>query len=253
MARKKVEVTMLMPSIDLDFWVKKNPFFSSGRMLTNIKTGLNHAKRGGLINDIISRMDEMSNNDLVRLIASEIGQNAQLAQSENDLLRIFDLIQGWGGRMCKGPYVIPKAAPYRIAFSSFIATQYESGLKALTSENIDLALAELMKIKHLGESFATKHLYFWGRYGALGAELPIYDRRIKNLIYGKNASAANYSQYIRDLREVAEKEKLPVGDLERALFAFSMNWFLNDKLNLKEKAVYEIDRSEAVRISSIEQ
>jgi hypothetical protein len=250
MARNKAKAAMSMPNIDLDFWIGKNPFFSSGTLLTNIKTGLNHAKRGGLINEVILRMNEMSNEDLVKLIASEIGQNAQLTGSGKDLLRIFDLIQGWGGRMCKGPYVIPKAAPYRIAFSSYIASQYGTGLKMLNSGNIDSALDELLKIKHLGESFATKHLYFWGRYGALEKELPIYDIRIKNLMYGENASAANYSQYIQDLREISEKLNLSIGDLDKALFAFSMNWFLNDKLILKDNPVYEMNRSEAVRISS---
>jgi hypothetical protein len=251
MVKRNVEVTMLVPTIDLEFWVKKNPFFSSGVMLPNIKIGLNHAKRGGLIDDVISTVDQMSNDDLVKLIASEIDHNAQLDKTDKSLLRIFDLIQGWGGRMCRGPYVIPKVEPYRLASSSYIANQYKNGLKILSSGNIELALAKLLEIKHLGVSFATKHLYFWGRYGQLKTELPIYDLRIKNLLYGNLASSVTYSQYLRDLQEASKKVNLSISELERALFAFSTNWYLNDKLILVKKPVYEIDREEAMTISSI--
>ena len=250
MSNNKPQTIMAIPKIDFSFWLEKNPIFSHEPLLTNMKTGLNHAKRGGLIDDVIAKMNSMYNDDLVSEIKSEIDKNSNLSGSDEDLLRIFDLIQGWGGRSCRGPYVKPKNSPYRIEFVSFIAHQYRSGLENLNAGDIDRALTDLLKIKYVGESFATKHLYFWGRHGSLAKELPIYDVRIKNLIYGRSSSVATYSQYIIDLRNVARAVNLQVEELERALFAFSMNWFLNDKLSLKGSPVHEIDRPEAVRISS---
>ena len=251
MSKQKSEIIMVIPKIDFSFWLKRNPFFSHEPLLTNIKTGLNHAKRGGLIDDVIARLGSMYNDDLVNEIKNEIGQNKNLFGADEALLRIFDLIQGWGGRSCRGPYVKPKGSPYRIEFASFIAQQYRCGLKKLNADDIDGALSEFLKIKYLGESFATKHLYFWGRHGFLAKELPIYDVRIKNLVYGKSSSVATYSRYNDDLQKVAREVEIQVEELERALFAFSMNWFLNDKLSLRDTPVCETDRSEAVRISSI--
>jgi len=238
------------PDIDFVYWIQKSPFFQNLPLLQNIKIGLYFADKGRLIDDVISKIDRMTNCELVEIIKNEIENvSSKSCHADEEILRIFDLIQGWGGRMGRGPYVKPKTAPYRMSNSTQIAFLYRANLKYLREGSLDKALQELLKIKYLGESFATKHLYFWGKYGTNKKILPIYDTRIKLLVYSSDKRAPSYSQYVFDLTQKANEIGLDIEELEKALFAFSSNWFANNNLKIIEKPRDAKDRVEAERIA----
>jgi len=100
--------------LDYPYWEEINPYYTPSGLVDSTKIGLNHAKKAenGLNDAIAQRIH--SNADLItnirKIIRSKI---CSKLYSEDDLLLIFDLIQAWGGRMCKNPYVQPKDNIYR--------------------------------------------------------------------------------------------------------------------------------------------
>ena len=100
----------------------------------------------------------------------------------------------------------------------------------------------MLKIHGIGTSFATKHLRFWGNK-------PILDTRIRALLYlGKEIE---YSKYLLDLDKLSQQFDLSVMDIEKALFAFSMNYYTNENLILKteKKVEFKEDRLLAIKLS----
>ena len=95
-----------------------------------------------------------------------------------------------------------------------------------------MALSPFSDIPGIGTSFATKHLKFWGSF-------PIYDQRIAYLLYPLNENnkpnwtsrinkkAINiYDKYLDDIRFISKlNNNFPVSEIEKALFAFSENFF----------------------------
>jgi hypothetical protein len=92
------------PSIDYNYWSNRNDAFSDSQLSGTIKIGLNIAKRGGLISNILEEADIKNNRMLVDLIAAKIQAYTEVNKfSDDELLIIFDLIQGWGGENGKDP------------------------------------------------------------------------------------------------------------------------------------------------------
>lgn len=239
----------IIPEINFCFWSKKNPYFSDAPLSKSIKSGLNYAKKGGLIDDVIEKIEFMSSNDLVSIIRSSIERcNSNSDAKDENFLRVFDLIQGWGGQMGRSPYVRPKNHPVRLANSKGIARAYRDGISELISGNIDYALAEWIKINFLGVSFASKHLYFWGRFSAY-QNLPILDTRMKTILYLNKNVKLRYSEYFSHLNQISRDRNIDTVNLERAVFAFSSNWFKNDSLDLVVNPDCNNDEKEARRLN----
>lgn len=241
----------IIPEINFCFWSNKNPYFSDAPVLDNIKLGLGYAKKGGLIDDVMERIEIMTNDDLVEIIRSSIEKcNTNSGAEDRAFLRVFDLIQGWGGKMGRFPYVRPKADPFRLANSKAIANLYRAGISELKSENIDNALAMWMEINFLGVSFASKHLYFWGRFST-NRKLPILDTRMKTLLYLNKNVKTCYSEYVSHLNRISRKWNTDITHSERAMFAFSLNWFKNGALELVDNPACYEDEQEARRLNSL--
>jgi len=164
------------------------------------------------------------------------------------LSRIFDLIQAWGGKMGKTPYVLKKgnSQSSRDRFSSW-RESYLNGVISIQNENPVEALKQWSLIKGLGSSFAPKHLRFWSN------KYPVLDTRISLLLTGSKRLLRKpeyYDDFLQLISLLAERYVSDILETEKALFAFSQNYFKNDKLTLLEKQPVGVDSEIAMAIAS---
>lgn len=236
-----------VPDIDYKFWLHRNKFYSDTELTKNVSTGLDHASRGGLI----ERYDFDTCMDLVNLIENKIRiHKAPNNYSDDEILTIFDLIQGWGGRTCRKPYVpiknpprIERKSEYISAYRDAIKMIYALDEKKYTEEEINDVDNKLQEMPAVGQSYSTKHLCFWSRSLPNCPNLAIFDTRMKQMFYSCNFSIAkeklNYVEFINALNAKAFMMGLSTYEIEAALFAFSSNYFFNDKFILK--GIHEIE------------
>jgi hypothetical protein len=220
------------PNIDYSYWCEKNEYFADIPLTKTIKMGLDHSRKGGLIAPVLETHHILTNKNLVELIKLKINMYQSIdCFNSNELLLIFDLIQGWGGKMGRNIYVKPKGNPTRNSLTT-LAEIYREAIDYCVSGKYQLALQKITSIPNLGESFATKHIFFWSE--SKGKALPIYDTRIKTLLFFKSIAAATYDVYVKSLHDKAEDLKLGSVLIERALFSFSQNYFPNNSLFIKK-------------------
>lgn len=231
-----------VPEIDYIFWRQKNEFYSDNKLSNNISMGLKHASRGGLID----KYTFATCMDLVRLIEDKIkSHNAPNDYLDNEILTIFDLIQGWGGKTGRLPYVPIKNPPrssrkseYLTAYREAIEMIYALDEKQYTEEEINDVDHKLQQMPEVGQSYSTKHLCFWSRSLPSCPNLVIFDTRMKQIFYSCNPGVAkknlNYVEFINAVNAKALLLGLGAYEIEAGLFAFSQNYFFNDKFILKD-------------------
>lgn len=234
----------ILKDIDFEFWLKSNDYYSPDILSNNVSTGINHAKKAGLINDIVA--DVQSNAELIALIKQRINlRKCASDYNDEELLIIFDLIQAWGGPTGRNPYVFQNAP--RINKPDFFADTYRQTiemlfkLKKINDYDKDVApiKRKLEELPQVSESFSTKHLSFWSRFLEHCPQLVIYDTRMRDIIKAANKHNQNSKITYKDFRfallQEAEQLELSINDIERAIFAFSSNYFKNDTFVLKDK------------------
>lgn len=229
------------------YWVEQNDYFSNKPLLDTIRVGLNHANNRGFIAERLG-IDFMkyfpTNEQLVNFIAEKI-KNASQSDldliDDDEVLLIFDLIQGWGGKMGRMPYVRPENNPSRYAEKNLFASTYKEFISlinkqvATDQENHYKDILTTMKsLNGVGESFATKHIFFWSKYGLRKNSLPIFDTRMKRLLEVFQEQGS-YMDFLRFLDLIATEKGMQQYEVERALFAFSQNYFQNERLIFKEE------------------
>jgi hypothetical protein len=161
------------------------------------------------------------------------------------MLRVFDLINGWGGKMGKATYVRPRGNTTRDSSDAWL-NHYVNGVKK-SIKGDKKGLIDFKSIPNVGDSFGTKHLYFWSSYGG-NQPIPIYDARIKTLLYLSIDEAPAFEEYIEDMTNFSTLKNITINQLEKALFAFSSNYFPNETLIIKNEIIDTTDYDEAKRL-----
>lgn len=90
--------------------------------------------------------------------------------------------------------------------------------------------------------------FFCSEFDSSCQGLPIYDTRIKTLIFLKSSAAAGYEIFVNALNKKAIELSMPPALVERALFSFSQYYFPNSKLIIKENILDETDIQEAKKL-----
>ena len=81
------------PNINYSYWSGKNNYFADIPLIGTIKIGLEHARKGGLVDTALKNANIKTNKNLVDLIESKIKTYPQIEKFEDDeLMLIFDLI-----------------------------------------------------------------------------------------------------------------------------------------------------------------
>lgn len=243
-------MSLKLPQINIQFWLDKNEYYSDQYLSTQIQTGLSHAKKAGLIEPYIVSIK--SNAELVELILRRIRLFQASENREEDGLIIFDLIQSWGGATGRSPYVRPKNCPPRPNDKNFGST-YISAIDTLiamksegvTTEGVDEANRLICDLPYVSESFSTKHLQFWSLGLDISPRLAIYDSRMILLVNGANktkkSNRYSYLEFLDALHARADQVNQSPEIVERALFAFSKNFFPNDSLVINDDVESDTD------------
>ena len=232
----------IVKNIDFQFWLNSNEYYSSDILSTNVNTGINHAKKAGLIEKLVKNIS--SNGELVNLIDQRINlQESASAYSDEELLIIFDLIQAWGGPTGRNPYVFQNKP--RITRPQLFVSTYRASVELLYqlkdiedyADDVAPIKKKLEELPQVSESFSTKHLSFWSRFLKNCPELVIYDTRMRDIIKAANrhveVSNITYKDFRLALLNEAQNLDLEINDIERAIFAFSSNYFKNDNFVLR--------------------
>lgn len=214
----------LISNIAPHYWRKKNPYFSETDLNSSMISALTLIQGQGLLNGF----QPSTAADYSKRIKSEI-KDFQLEKCNFEKLAfIFDLIQAWGGRTGRSPYVKRngRAKTSRECFQDW-KEHYLDGIRFAVSGDPVSALSRWRAIFGLGSSFAPKHLMFWsGTY-------PVLDSRISLLLCGSKRllqSPSGYGEFLSLMGPLCIQWDLNFLEVEKALFAFSQNFFMNDKL-----------------------
>ena len=225
--------------INFDYWRYRNTYYEDIPLNESMKAGLKIIKNNGFL---IS-FNPKSAKEWTNRIEKEIALFDFNRPNYHKLAEIFDLIQGWGGKMGKTPYVRPAKNPPRNNFE-FWKLLYLSGCSFAQKKLPEESLTALLKINGIGKSFATKHMKFWG-------DLPILDTRISLILKGSD-NWNNYKDFLSILDEFSSTWGCTIAEAERAIFAFSQAYFNNTDLYLKENNLTnKIDINIAQKLSII--
>jgi len=231
---------------DLNFahWNSKNTYFSDAEINASMKAALTLIQGKGYLLDFFPK----SAKDYSIEISNEISSFDTINPDFSRLSRIFDLIQAWGGKMGKTPYVFKKgnSQSSRDHFSSW-RESYLKGVISIQNENPVEALKYWALINGLGSSFAPKHLRFWSN------KYPVLDTRISLLLTGSKGLLRKpeyYDDFLQLISQLAERYGSDILETEKALFAFSQNYFRNDKLVLLKEQTAGVDSEIALAIAN---
>ena len=218
------------PNIDYKYWLS-NWDESTGK--GKVFTDKNIVKYIKLDKDMDINACE---SEIIKLTTS----NEKLSKSK--ILRVVDLIYSWGGKSGRGFYIkeFHDKAKNRISAREELESNDNTFKKYL--EGIDLAkkgktesLEKFKKIRGIGNSFGTKHSYFWSINSIY--PLIVIDSKIAGALGYKTIDLLeknfDYQKILKsfvDKTELEFQEKNPI-KVERALFAFHNFYFLNDNSN----------------------
>jgi len=224
------EKLALLGKINFSHWVAKNPYFSDGELNRSMKAALTLIKGKGFLRNF----NPANSIDYSLRIRAEVSGFDPLRPDYEKLLLVFDLIQAWGGQTGRRPYIVKKGLGVSSRQRSGAWQEvYLEGVKHALRDHPIEALSVWRRIEGLGASFAPKHLRFWTD------TYPVLDTRISVLLCGNQRLLRNsdgYAEFMELIKSVATAFDASVLDTEKALFAFSQNFFMNDHLVLKKGA-----------------
>jgi hypothetical protein len=141
-----------------------------------------------------------------------------------ELNTIFHLIQIWGGNTGRSFYFRSNGGLDR----NFNIESYRNAVVGILSGDVDKAIYFFKELRQINIAFASKHFSFWTRsfqgFKQQGTiQLPILDRLIFNLTYGKSAQPdyRHYSKYLNSMYQASAELGISVLSIERQLFNFA--------------------------------
>jgi hypothetical protein len=223
----------LLSQIDFSYWKEKNPYFSETELNSSMRAAITLIKNRGLLKDFSPKKAL----DYSVRIENEVKNFNPSKPDYERLSLIFDLIQAWGGQTGRTPYVIRKgnSLSSRDRYTEWKLDYFNGVINALEDRPVN-ALREWKKINGIGASFAPKHLRFWTN------KYPVLDTRISLLLCGSKKllyDADKYDEFLLLLSPLVAHFHTDMLSMEKALFAFSQNFFLNDKLAFKKMEIVD--------------
>ena len=235
------EYVAALKKIDYEFWKQVSDDYSEGELTPSARTGLTIIQNKGFLLDI----NPNSPKELVALIEERI-ENFDFDNPDYEkLATIFDLIQAWGGKTGRGPYVISKS---RFRFNEWQDVYLEGARLAQTEKHPKKALEKFEEIESIRTSYASKHLRFWSD------ESPILDIRMSLIFTGKAEKDKwdNYDEFLSLLENLRKSWGCSsLIEVEKIIYTFSKNYFTNGKLKFNKKLESENDYEIAQEIIAI--
>ena len=242
------------PEIDYNYWEEKHPFYDQVELKKrdSVSIGLGHAEKGGLI----KKQDYRDAKTLIDTIKNKINLIDLNECDYEELLTIFDLIQGWGGKQNRHTYnPRKKKLPKRLTDPKEFADDYLeiikllidiSGQENLTENTVKKLEMSLKNFDNVALPFGSKHFFFWSWFRKKQNIFYIYDTRMVAITKILNGKKMSYYSYLMFLNNIEQSLKLDTGVAERGLFSFSHNFFSN---HLSPKFVNLSDTQKDIQIA----
>ena len=232
-----------LKKIDFKYWRSANHFTGETPVSNSQQTFLKLLQNRGYLIDFKPK----TGSDYTEIINKNINSFKKDLCDNETLANTFDLIQAWGGKNGRGPYVKPKNNTVRENFENW-KEKYINGAKFTLNNDPSNALKEWISIAQLSMGFASKHLFFWS-----GEKYPILDTRMSLILTGKklNNSLDQYVNANNLMSKLSAHFHVCNVETEKAVFAFSINFFPNSELKLNNNPIDLTDIEIAKSISEI--
>jgi len=243
----------MLPQIDFNYWYERNIEISNSSirfvsMITRINNiyekdnNFNQAYFCGNQNEI-NRLKQLNYNQLENEIIILIRNKKDEADfSDMEVLKIFDLIQIWGGLTGgSNPYKIKDNSSVRLNYKNWIK-EYKRLINLSINQNIESYKFVIEKnIPCLNMSFGSKHISFWSRKEEDDNCLVVIDNKISGVSGVKTASEADFKLIIENVFKISNEFNLKPYQIEKALFTFHKYYFDNNNSKFNEVDVNSID------------
>ena len=233
-----------LKKINFKYWNEQNNFTAYTPVSSSQVSMLNLLKKRGYLEDFKPKKGI----DYANIINKNISHFKNGSNDDKTLVNTFDLIQAWGGINGRNPYVKRKLedSTVRDNFDNW-KENYIKGAKFALKDETQKALEKWFQIPQLSMGFASKHLFFWSNQNH-----PILDTRISLILTGEKLST-NSKQYIRAenlISELSNYFNTTKVETEKAIFVFSLNFFHNSNLTIKENPenLTDIEIAEAISL-----
>jgi hypothetical protein len=174
----------------------------------------------------IKTLSDISYNGLEDLIIKNIRDFNFNMSKDLDLLKIFDLIQIWGGLFGgSNPYNLRNGnMPTRLNLNWI--EDYKKCAKQ--ASNGDIAVYEnIIDIPELGLSFGSKHISFWSRKNGNDNCLVVIDNKIAGTTGNSKPRKDIIKKIVNGIHYYANIKQFEPQQIEKALFTFHAHYFDN--------------------------
>lgn len=229
---------MKIPNIDFKFWLENYPW----------NDGTVYADKN------IRKFSDFTGS--AKVCELEILRITSLEEpSPIEILSCIDLINQWGGRTSRLFYTRNQRNNH-VSYRESIELNenlsiYKKGI-ALSKYKNHLAFKQFQKLNGIGPSFAGKHAMFWSQ-----SELIVLDNKISGALGFSSPQhllrSFPYDSILNQFNQIKTQNKFSnPAEVERALFAFHSNYFLNNnsgwKANIRIKTDEDVAKSIALRL-----
>lgn len=231
---------METPNIDFNYWLSKWYETTGNANVLNVA----YSDFRGTLNELES--------EILRVIN-------YYNLTDQDILRVIDLVNQWGGKMSRGFYIprpqiqnngqILIVIPRQLIEEEENMDRYKVGINLARQNNLDSV--NYFRQFGIGPSYIGKHAYFWSN-----CNLPIVDAKIAGC-FGYNSSQIllntyTYANVVQHMNVIKEKNHLDnVVKVEKSLFSFHKNYFDNGNTKFKDNIQDFTDCTYAIHIANL--
>ena len=221
---KKLSFKLPDLSFENELKILQRKNFTTKSLITNLEK---HGYKK-IINSVFEGVHGKNDSEIINNLEQSIINKIKLhIKNPNDelLLLIFHSIQIWGGNTVRQFY-------FNDGFNrNFNLESYKKAISYIRNDKENLLTKAIGEFKNIGQTniaFASKHFSFWTRdfqseLNSFQKQLPILDRLIFSLVYGKNTQPdyKHYNIFVNDIYLASNKMNVSIQNLERQLFNFA--------------------------------
>ncbi len=231
---------METPTINFNYWLNRWHETTGNANVLNVQ----YVNFNGTLSELESEILRMININNI---------------TNQDILRVIDLINLWGGKMSRGFYIPRRQLQVNGEINIVIPRQLIEQPENMDRYKIGISLAKennLNSVNYfrqfgIGPSYIGKHAYFWSN-----CNLPIVDAKIAGCFGYKSSQILlnnfTYTDVVQHMNIIKESNNLDnVVIVEKACFSLHNNYFDNGNTRFKENIQDFTDCKYAIQIAEL--
>jgi hypothetical protein len=226
MKKSHKKLNFILPELNFENELKplQRVSFTTKTLITNLEK---HGYKN-VINSVFKEVNGKNDSEIINNLEQNILNKINLyKKNPNDelLLLIFHSIQIWGGNTVRQFY-------FNDGFNkNFSLQSYKNAISFISNDKEELLSKAICEFRNIGQTniaFASKHFSFWTKdfnseIDSFQKQLPILDKLIFRLVYGKNNQPdyKHYITFVNDIYLASKKINVSIQNLERQLFNYA--------------------------------